>query len=296
VFSRLISRLAVALLIAFPVGGCTSPNSGPAAQVQRTVSATGTAAPKRLFTPAGTSTPEPKPSATSTPTRHAINTASPSVSSIVTEVSDKPRLVATPVAVDQLAVATLTVAAARVASPLSTPDQTTTAVRPSPSPAITPGLRYVFPIRPPDVASYSASHHDYPATDIFAPYRSEYIAVTDGTIEELSRIDQWDPATDDPAVRGGRYVSLIGDDGVRYYGSHLDEVAAGLEVGMHVTAGTVLGYVGNSGNARGIAPHLHFGISPPTFPGDWQVRRGAVWPYKYLQAWARGEAVTPEIP
>jgi murein DD-endopeptidase MepM/ murein hydrolase activator NlpD len=157
-------------------------------------------------------------------------------------------------------------------------------------------LHYVFPIQPPEIASYSARHHDYPATDLFAPYRSNYVAVTGGTVDELSRIDRWGPATNDPAVRGGLYVSLIGADGVRYYGSHLDEVATGLEAGTHVTAGTLLGYVGSSGNARGIAPHVHFGISPPTFPGDWKIRRGTVWPFEYLQAWARGENLTPALP
>jgi murein DD-endopeptidase MepM/ murein hydrolase activator NlpD len=157
-------------------------------------------------------------------------------------------------------------------------------------------LYYAFPIQPPEIASCSAGHHDYPATDLFAPYRSSYVAVTDGTVDEISRIDRWGPVTNDPALRGGLYISLIGADGVRYYGSHLDEVAAGLEASTHVTAGTLLGYVGSSGNARGIAPHVHFGISPPTSPGDWKIRRGTVWPFEYLQGWVRGENLTPELP
>ena len=157
------------------------------------------------------------------------------------------------------------------------------------------GFIYIFPIQPPDLAKYNPEHHDYPATDIFAPERSMFVAVTDGVIEELSDVDLWDPATNDPALRGGRFVSLIGVDGVRYYGSHLDEVASEIEVGKRVNAGALLGYVGNSGNARGIIPHLHFGISHPTFIGDWKVRRGEVPPFKYLQAWERGENLTPEL-
>ncbi len=241
-----------------------------------------------------------------TPSRHIPVTDSPYVSPTVTVALVTPDLVATPVAVDQFAAATpvavdqfaaATLTAVAPGGRLSTSTQKPVIVTVSPSLDLTPtpGFRYVFPIQPPEVANYSAGHHDYPATDIFAPHHSLFVAVTDGIIDELSRVDRWNSATNDPALRGGRYVSLIGDDGVRYYGSHLDEVVDGLEAGMRVTAGTGLGYVGNSGNARGIAPHLHFGISRPTFPGDWQVRRGTISPYPYLQAWARGENLAPEI-
>jgi murein DD-endopeptidase MepM/ murein hydrolase activator NlpD len=157
-------------------------------------------------------------------------------------------------------------------------------------------LRYVFPVQPPSVASFQAGHHDYPATDIFAPAGSAIVAVTSGVIQEVSREDNWDSRVDDGATRGGLFVSLIGDDGVRYYGSHLSAVVPWLEPGLRVAAGELLGYVGNTGNARGVAPHLHFGISRPTFAGDWQVRRGEVWPFEYLQAWERGEMITPRLP
>lgn len=163
------------------------------------------------------------------------------------------------------------------------------------SPTYITTRRYVFPLQPPSVASYQHGHHDYPATDIFAPTGTQFVAVTDGYIDELSREDIWNPAINDPATRSGLYVSLIGDDGVRYYGSHLDSLAPGLEAGDRVVAGQLLGYVGSTGNARGIASHLHFGISYPTFPGDWAVRRGLVWPFQYLKAWENGEQVTPDL-
>lgn len=156
-------------------------------------------------------------------------------------------------------------------------------------------LRYMFPVQPPEVASYVNDHHTYPATDIFTPYRARYVAVTDGIIDELSRVDRWDPAVNDPATRGGLYVSLIGDDGIRYYGSHLDEVVEGLEPGDRVVVGQLLGFVGRSGNARHTPVHVHFGISYPTYPGDWQVRRGLIWPYRYLVAWTYGENLTPDL-
>ena len=58
---------------------------------------------------------------------------------------------------------------------------------------------------------------------------------------------------------GGLSFHLNGDDGNYYYGTHLNSYA---NVGAgHVAAGTVVGYVGDSGNARG-TPHLHFEIHP----------------------------------
>jgi murein DD-endopeptidase MepM/ murein hydrolase activator NlpD len=60
-----------------------------------------------------------------------------------------------------------------------------------------------------------------------------------------------------------------------------------------VEAGQTLGRTGKSGNARNTPPHLHFGISHPTTPDDWRVRRGEIPPFEYLQAWSRGEQRTP---
>jgi hypothetical protein len=197
----------------------------------------------------------------------------------------------TPIVLTPVALPTVTPAADAHAGPACPPFGPL--LRPCACP--TPALRYVFPVQPPEVASYAAEHHTYPATDIFAPRRSVFVAVTNGVIDELSYEDHWDPANDDGALRSGRYVTMIGDDGVRYHGSHLDEVMSGLAAGDRVVAGQVLGYVGNSGNAAGITPHLHFGISYPTYAGDWETRRGLASPYPYLQAWARHENVTPDL-
>lgn len=171
----------------------------------------------------------------------------------------------------------------------------TTTTRP-PEPWQVPGRRYYFPVQPPEAATYSDAHHDYPAADIFAPAGTPVVAVTDGVVDELRRIDPWDPAVDDPATRGGRFVSIVGDDGVRYYCSHLESVARDLRAGDRVAAGRVIGALGNSGDAVTTPPHCHFGISRPLGPGDWEVRRGEVWPYRYLQAWSRGEDLTPALP
>jgi peptidoglycan LD-endopeptidase LytH len=168
-----------------------------------------------------------------------------------------------------------------------------------PTPSQTPTAKpliYFFPVQPIDVASYAHGHHDYPAVDIFAPEGTSFVAVADGIVDFVSYEDHWQPAIDDPSTRGGISIAIIGNDGVRYYGSHLSSIAAGIEPGQQVNAGQVIGYIGNSGNARGIATHLHFGISMPTFPDDWEVRRGEVDPYPYLKAWENNENITPVLP
>ncbi len=167
----------------------------------------------------------------------------------------------------------------------------TDAVAEQPS-ASTPIIRYVFPVRASQV-EYGPYHHDYPATDIFCPEGSEFLATTSGVVDFVNRVDQWTPATNVPADRGGIMVAIVGDDGWRYYGSHLMGVAEGIEPGVRVAAGQLLGWTGKSGNAQSTPPHLHFGISRPTTPDDWQVRRGEIPPYEYLRAWERGEMVTP---
>ena len=140
---------------------------------------------------------------------------------------------------------------------------------------------------------FARFHHDYPATDIITKKGCAYLAPIDGVVDEVSRKDNWSGKTNRGSERGGLFVSIIGIDGVRYYGSHLMEVASGIEPGVAVSAGEVLGKVGTSGSARGTAPHLHFGLSWPTQKGDWKVRRGALLPYKYLKSWQKGENLSP---
>lgn len=154
---------------------------------------------------------------------------------------------------------------------------------------------YVFPISSTGNVTYGAEHHDYPATDIFCPPGSIFRAVTDGVVDHISTIDTWDQAVNAPETRGGLSVSIIGDDGIRYYGSHLASIAEGLTVGQRVKARQTLGYTGDTGNARITPPHVHFGISRPTTPDDWATRRGEVSPYLYLKLWERGDAMVPRL-
>jgi murein DD-endopeptidase MepM/ murein hydrolase activator NlpD len=58
---------------------------------------------------------------------------------------------------------------------------------------------------------------------------------------------------------GGNFVYIIGAGGVRYYYAHLDRIPLGLNAGDKVNTDTVIGFVGNTGNAETTPPHLHFG-------------------------------------
>jgi len=59
---------------------------------------------------------------------------------------------------------------------------------------------------------------------------------------------------------GGRQVWVVGPARERYYYAHLDDWREGLAEGEVVSEGSVLGYVGDTGNAAGTPPHLHWGI------------------------------------
>ncbi|MCB1602577.1 MAG: M23 family metallopeptidase, partial [Xanthomonadales bacterium] len=61
--------------------------------------------------------------------------------------------------------------------------------------------------------------------------------------------------------RGGLTVYQFDvDDKLAYYYAHLDHYADGLSEGQQLARGDVIGYVGSSGNANTLAPHLHFAV------------------------------------
>ena len=159
---------------------------------------------------------------------------------------------------------------------------------------------YTFPIAGCTV-KYGKYHHDYPATDIDAKKGCAFVAPIAGVIDEVNIVDKWSGKTNLGADRGGLSISLIGDDGNRYYGSHLSKIEANIVPGYKVATGEKLGEIGSSGSAKGTKPHLHFGISYPTDKGVWWIRRGVglekgkTSPWKYLQAWQVGKDLKPKV-
>ena len=85
--------------------------------------------------------------------------------------------------------------------------------------------------------------------DIFAPRGTPVTSTTRGVVVAIN----------DRGL-GGRQVWVLGPAGERHYYAHLDDWAPGLAEGDVVEAGAALGTVGNSGNARGTPPHLHYGV------------------------------------
>ena len=160
---------------------------------------------------------------------------------------------------------------------------------------------YTFPVASCTV-TYTKYHHDYPAADIFGKKGCAFVAPIAGVVDEVNTVDRWSGKTNLGPDRGGLSISIIGNDGVRYYGSHLSKIEAVIVPGYKVATGEKLGEIGSSGSARGTKPHLHFGISYPTEKGIWWVRRGVgleskgkTPPFKYLQAWQVGKDLKPKV-
>ena len=85
--------------------------------------------------------------------------------------------------------------------------------------------------------------------DIFAPRGTPVVSATDGVVVGIRE-----------SGLGGKQVWVMGPGRQRHYYAHLDGFAEFLEVGDLVRPGDALGIVGDTGNARGTPPHLHYGV------------------------------------
>lgn len=118
-------------------------------------------------------------------------------------------------------------------------------------------------------AARDAGRREHEGIDIFAARGTPVVAVVDGQ------------AGTGTNGLGGNVVWLReGRTGRRFYYAHLDKWAR--DGATAVRAGDVLGYVGNTGNARTTSPHLHFGI----------YERGAIDPLPFLRM---DDAVPPAV-
>ena len=100
--------------------------------------------------------------------------------------------------------------------------------------------------------------------DIFAAAGTPVVSATGGIVSRASS-----------NTLGGLVIYTLGAGGRTYYYAHLSRHGAFKE-GDFIKPGDVLGYVGNTGNAQGTPPHLHFGV----YELDWT----AVNPYRLLSA------------
>lgn len=102
--------------------------------------------------------------------------------------------------------------------------------------------------------------------DILASRGTKVYSTTDGIVRSMQ-----------DNKLGGTVIWILGPAGSWHYYAHLDRHHRNLREGDYVKKGDLIGYVGNTGNARHTSPHLHYGIYL-------QGRgRGAVNPYPYLR-------------
>jgi murein DD-endopeptidase MepM/ murein hydrolase activator NlpD len=143
------------------------------------------------------------------------------------------------------------------------------------------GGGYVFPVA--GEASFSNSfgvprpttwHH---GVDIFAAIGTPLVAVADGTLFNVG----WNDV-------GGNRLWVRDTAGNEFYYAHLSGFSPIARDGAVVHAGEVVGFVGDTGDAQGTSPHLHFEIHPPELRD--QGYDGVVNPYPYLVAWRAGVA------
>jgi murein DD-endopeptidase MepM/ murein hydrolase activator NlpD len=85
---------------------------------------------------------------------------------------------------------------------------------------------------------------------MFNSRNTPLVAVVDGTVRFSSN------------SLGGLSTHVYGDDGITYYYAHLESHPTNISSGQRVSAGTIVGYLGSSGNARFTSPHVHFEIRP----------------------------------
>lgn len=118
-------------------------------------------------------------------------------------------------------------------------------------------------------------HH---GDDIFAALGAPVLAVARGTVFSVG----WNRI-------GGWRLWLRDDQGNQFYYAHLSAYSPYAVNGAIVEAGDVLGFVGNTGDARGTPYHVHFEVHPVgllSLGYD-----GAVNPTPYLDSWSRLEDI-----
>lgn len=119
-----------------------------------------------------------------------------------------------------------------------------------------PDREILMPVDGIRVAQIGDTWHDprgggrvHEGQDIFADRGTLVRSATDGLVRKVGK-----------SSRGGNHVFITGAGGRRYYYAHLEAVSPLISEGVKVGKNTIIGSVGNSGNATGTPPHLHFGV------------------------------------
>lgn len=84
--------------------------------------------------------------------------------------------------------------------------------------------------------------------DIFAARGTPIRSTTQGIVSKVGE-----------NTLGGRVVVVVGPGGAGHYYAHLENYAD-ISPNDWVDVGDIIGYVGDSGNAKGTPPHVHYGI------------------------------------
>ena len=92
--------------------------------------------------------------------------------------------------------------------------------------------------------------HAHQGTDVFSAFDTPVRSPIDGTVRF------------EDAGLGGKGAFVTAPDGTYYYMAHLNSFHADLRSGSAVKQGQVIGYNGDSGNAKGGTPHVHFEVHP----------------------------------
>ena len=139
-------------------------------------------------------------------------------------------------------------------SPTPGPEPSNTLLEPQVQTAPDRLLMPVQGVKPEQLAdTYSQSRSEgrvHEAIDIMAPAGTPVLAVADGEIVKFH-----------DSVQGGITIYQISTDKrFFYYYAHLQSRAPGIAEKQFVTQGTVIGFVGDTGNAGPGNNHLHFSI------------------------------------
>jgi murein DD-endopeptidase MepM/ murein hydrolase activator NlpD len=133
--------------------------------------------------------------------------------------------------------------------------------------------RFVFPVygdvRCADDFGAARQIGAHQGNDCFAAFGSPVLAVADGTLNRVGTLP----------ISGNR-LWLKTERGDSFFYAHLSAFAPEAVSGRKVKAGTLLGFIGNTGDAEPTPPHVHFEIHP----GD----RKAIDPHEILTAWQAG--------